>query len=404
MSLFNISTIYLKEVKEIVRDRRTLMFMILFPTILMPVILNVTTEFMEKAEKKASSEVIKYAIFGGDQLPALAEAFASDASFEKVELANLDEVKDAIRDNRIGLALGVPSDAAALVAANEQVVVDLYYDNAALVSKVKSRASEKLESISNTRRDERLDSMGVVGMSAREQLLEPISVRQRGVASKREVIGAAAGGFLPYMFIIFCFLGCLYPAIDLGAGEKERGTLETLLLSPVPRHHMVLGKFLVVFSCGVTSSILSIASMAIWLFTKVGQMPPEISAVLDSITALDLTLLASMLIPIAAMFAALLLAISIFARSFKEAQAYATPLNFLVILPAMLVMIPGVELDWTWAMVPITNIALSVKELIKGTMDYTMFVAILGSSTAIAGGLLFACTKWFQREAVLFRA
>lgn len=404
MSLFNISTIYLKEVREIVRDRRTLMFMILLPTILMPVILNVTSEFMQKAEKKASTEVIKYAIFGADQMPELAASFANDPSFEKVDLASIDDVKDAIRADKIAMALSLPSDTAQIFAAGEQVVVDLYFDNAALVSKVKSRASDKLESFSNDRRDERLGKLGVQGMSAREQILEPVSVRSRGVASQREVIGAAAGGFLPYMFIIFCFLGCLYPAIDLGAGEKERGTLETLLLTPVPRYQLVIGKFLVVFSCGVTSSILSIASMAIWLFTKVGQMPPEIAAVLDSISVLDLVLLGSMLIPIAAMFAAVLLAISIFARSFKEAQAYATPLNFLVILPAMLVMIPGVELDWTWAMVPITNIALAVKELIKGTMDYTMFVAILGSSSVIAGGLLFACTKWFQREAVLFRA
>lgn len=404
MSLSSIATIYLKEIKEVVRDRRTLMFMILLPTILMPVLLNITAEFIGKAEKKAESEVITYAMFGGEQLPELANAFASDARFEKVELASRDEVKAAIQADKIKLALGVPSNAAVSYAAGEQVAIDLYYDNALLVSHVRQRATEKLESISDSQRDERLTGLGVMGMSAREQLLEPITTRERGVASKREVIGARAGGFLPYMFIIFCFVGCLYPAIDLGAGEKERGTLETLLLTPVPRYHVVLGKFLVVFSCGVTSSLLSVGSMAAWLYLKIDKMPPEIAAILDTITALDLTMVGMMLIPIAAMFASTLLSISIFARSFKEAQAYATPLNFVVIIPAMLSMIPGVELDWTWAMVPITNIALAVKELIKGTMDYTMFVAIFGSSTVIAGLLLYACTQWFKRESVLFRA
>ena len=103
------------------------------------------------------------------------------------------------------------------------------------------------------------------------------------------------------------------------------------------------------------------------------------------------------------MFAALLLSISVYAKSFKEAQAYATPLNFLIIIPAVIAILPGVELDWTWAMVPITNISLAIKELIKGTMNYEMFIAILGSSTLIAGALLWFCTKWFDREGVLFR-
>jgi len=77
--------------------------------------------------------------------------------------------------------------------------------------------------------------------------------------------------------------------------------------------------------------------------------------------------------------------------------------NFLIIIPAMIAMMPGVELTWTWAMVPITNVALATKEVIKGTMDYTMLFAIMGSTTVIAGAMLLFCTKWFERESVLFR-
>lgn len=117
----------------------------------------------------------------------------------------------------------------------------------------------------------------------------------------------------------------------------------------------------------------------------------------------DLMLIATMLIPTAAIFASLLLSISIYAKSFKEAQSYIAPLNMLVILPAFLSMLPGVELNWKTASIPITNISLAIKELIKGTMDYSMMVAILGSSTVLAAVLLWLSTWWFGRESVLFR-
>ena len=116
-----------------------------------------------------------------------------------------------------------------------------------------------------------------------------------------------------------------------------------------------------------------------------------------------LRMLSTALKPTAAMFAALLLSVSIYAKSFKEACSYCGPLNILVIAPAFIALLPIVKLDWFWAMVPITNISLAIKELIKGTMNYEMFIAILGSSFIIAGAFLLFCTKWFEREDVLFR-
>jgi sodium transport system permease protein len=143
------------------------------------------------------------------------------------------------------------------------------------------------------------------------------------------------------------------------------------------------------------------------LATKGQEITGELGEVIASVSVVDLVLIAAMLIPTAAMFAALLLSVSIYAKSFKEASAYCGPLNFLVIMPAIIAILPIVKLDWYWAMVPITNISLAIKELIKGTMNYEMLIAILGSSVGssviIAGAFLFFCTRWFEREAVLFR-
>jgi sodium transport system permease protein len=124
---------------------------------------------------------------------------------------------------------------------------------------------------------------------------------------------------------------------------------------------------------------------------------------LHAIGPLDLAMVALMLVPTAAIFAAILLSISIYAKSYKEATGMISPLIIVTILPTLVALLPGVELNWRWAMVPLTNVALAMKELVKGTMDYRMFSLILLSTALTAGLLLALCRWWFNREAVLFR-
>jgi len=159
----------------------------------------------------------------------------------------------------------------------------------------------------------------------------------------------------------------------------------------------------VIFTTGFTAAILSLLSLGVWIAIKGKEVTGILGEVLGSVGVSDLLLIAAMLVPIAAMFAAVLLSISIYAKSFKEAQSYATPFNFLVIIPAFVGLLPGVELNWTFAMIPIANISLAIKELVKGTIDYSMLIVIFASTTVIAAALLAFCTKWFERESVLFR-
>ncbi|MBN1972518.1 MAG: ABC transporter permease [Sedimentisphaerales bacterium] len=397
--------VYLKEIKEILRDRRTLVFMVIMPTVLVPLLMNLLISFMIKSEKKAETEVLAFAVFGADNLPKLSEEFAKNENFRQVDVSSLDEAALSIKDNIIKFALVIPVQAQERLENSEQIAIELYYDNSSAVSRVRNRVSDIIQQVSDKFRAERLASLGINSSEKQENLISPVIIKEHGTANMREILGEHAGGFLPYMFIIFCMMGAMYPAIDLGAGEKERGTLETLLLAPIKRSQIVLGKFLVVFTAGVTSALLSLAGIGVLLAVKVKQIPAEveIGQILSSIDLADLLLIASMLIPTAAMFAALLLSVSIYARSFKEASSYCGPLNFLAIVPAVIAVLPVVKLDWYWAMVPITNISLAIKELIKGTMNYEMFIAILGSSFIIAAGLLFFSTKWFERESVLFR-
>jgi len=399
----NILTIYLKEMKEVLRDRKTLIFMVVLPILVVPLLMNVMIGFIVKAEKKAQTETLTFAIFGAEHLPDLANAFSEEEGFEKVDIPTQEAIAPAIEENKIKFGLVIPQTTREQIESGEQVAVQFYYNNASVTSKVKNRAGKVIREFGERCRSERLAGLGLDTPQEQEHLLNPITIEEHNTADMREVLGERVGGMLPYLFIIFCFMGALYPAIDLGAGEKERGTLETLLLVPIPRYQIVLGKFFVIFTTGVTAALLCLTSLGVMLAVKVQEITGELGEVIASVSVVDLVLIAAMLIPTAAMFAALLLSVSIYAKSFKEASAYCGPLNFLVIMPALIAMLPIAKLDWYWAMVPITNISLAIKELIKGTMNYEMLIAILGSSVIIAGAFLFFCTRWFEREAVLFR-
>jgi sodium transport system permease protein len=128
-----------------------------------------------------------------------------------------------------------------------------------------------------------------------------------------------------------------------------------------------------------------------------------VAKTMSTLGVADLLLILMMLIPLSAIFAALLLSLSIYARSFKEAQNYIGPLSMMVFMPLIVALMPGVELSWAMAMLPIANVALAIKELIKGTMDIGMLVVIFGSTVVIAGAMLAFCVSWFQKEKVLFR-
>jgi sodium transport system permease protein len=393
-----IVTVFRKEMLEVSRDRKTLIFMIVLPLLIIPLLFDVTIQFMTDAEKEATEKTLDYAIFGKEQLPEAADAFAN-SGFPEVALDDPAEIQAAVDDERIDFALVIQP-----AGPGGQHVVELWYDNAPMTStKVEARTKEVLDGLGADLRRKRFEALGIDDPATQQGVIEPVVVQPRGTAPMREVIGEQVGGYLPYVLLIFCFMGAMYPAIDLAAGEKERGTLETLLLVPIPRGQVVLGKFLVVFTAGVVTAVLAIAGIGGWLAWRSRELEGDLGAVLAAIGAGDLLLIATMLVPTAAIFASLLLAISIYAKSFKEAQSYIGALYLLVFLPASVATLPGVELDWATASIPIVNISLAIKELAKGTMDPTLLVAILGSSTLLAAGMLWAATWWFGREDVLFR-
>jgi len=138
----NILTIYLKEMKEVLRDRKTLIFMVALPTLVVPVLMNIMIGFIVRAEKKARMETLTFAIFGAEHLPDLANAFSEEEGFEKVNIPTQEAIASAIEENKIKFGLVIPQTTREQLERGEQVAVRFYYNNASATSKVENRAGK----------------------------------------------------------------------------------------------------------------------------------------------------------------------------------------------------------------------------------------------------------------------
>lgn len=398
--------IFVKELVETLRDRRTLVFMIVLPTVIVPglmwAMLKASTMVL-RANQEKEHEV---AIYNAEAWPELVEAYRGEGKLILREDVPRDMMNNAIRTEKISAAVVIPRDFQKLMESEMKAQVHIVYDDAEPNNVLFERLSGPIEEFAEQERDRRLAALGVNGRMGREALLNPIVAKKDGLATQRERLGEIVGGFLPYMFIAFAFIGAMYPAIDLGAGEKERTTLETLLIAPVGRFQLVLGKYFVVALSAVTSAVLAILSLlaSTRMMLSENDEGGRLAEVLSAIGLKEMLYTGTLILPLAALFAALLLSVSIYAKSFKEAQNYISPLSYLIILPALFSMIPGLELNGKTALVPILNVSLASKEILKGTLDPFYYFLILFSTVLLAGVGLALCSRWFRKEFVLFRS
>jgi len=400
MSKSNILTVYRKELTDSLRDRRTLISMVVVPLLIFPVMSIGIGTFVGKMVLKAQAEVPTIMIINGENSPRIVADLKSDKEIQVVPTE--PDYKQQIIDKKIRAAVDVPSDFDASLDHENNVGVSIYDYDGDLKSGI---AAEKIE--------KHFDALQIATVKKRlvsrnlpPALVEPFSVKRQNVAPPEKVTGAAIGGFLPYFIIILCLVGAQYPAIDLTAGEKERGTIETILTSPVPRTEIVLGKFLMVLTAALCTGVLAIISMStsFHIAKVVLSSSPEVGKALNFTIGLKaVAAVFIMVVPIAVLFSAGLLAIALMAKSYKEAQSYIAPLTILVVLPAVAGLLPGVEFNARMALVPILSTSLVCKEIVAGTYHWNYIAIIFGSTCVYAAAALFVAVSLFKREDVLFR-
>ncbi|MCC6547348.1 ABC transporter permease [Candidatus Sumerlaeota bacterium] len=323
-----------------------------------------------------------------------------DLPFALSQQADGAKIYGAIQSREIQGFMIINNDLSSLAERKDQTAeVIFYYDSTIALS---NEANSRVHGVVDRA------SMGIVKERVQNQKLTPnflTAVEMRkgtNLASRSQITMEALGGLLPYLFLTFAFLGAIYPAIDLGAGEKERNTLETLLLSPVTRTEIALGKFALIFSSSLVAALLGVLSMSLsFVYLVPKSVADQLEFHVDLMTGISVAMLA---IPPAAAFAGLFLAVSIFARSFKEAQNYLSPMGLALILPAMAGMIPGLEMGWIEAAIPLVNVSMLSKEFLKGNIHWGYYAMTFGSCFAFAAVCLSYCIFQFRREEVLFRS
>ena len=394
-----IITIYKKELKDSLRDRRTLFMMIVLPMILIPGIILLMTKVQMAQAKKAMEKEIKVAFIGGNFTPELIQMFVEKGRIQFIKDCPVDSVEILVKRGELDGGVVITSGFNQLVSNDEQGTVRVIFkksDDAFGV--LEKRLISTIEQYDQQIVDKRISRLGLD-----KNLFNPIDIVKTDVSTTREKLAETAGGFLPYLFILFTFMGAMYPGLDLGAGEKERGTMETILSSPASRLDIVLGKFGVIMTAGIATALISFASLnvAVQLFPEI---PVDILDIISNMLGVKMVaLILTLIIPIAVFFSAAILSLSIYARSFKEAQSIVTPLNIAIIVPAAIGLTPGMELNKITALIPILNVSLATKEMLSGSINWILLSEVYASLIVLAGFSLWFCVKWFNREETIFR-
>ena len=393
-----IFSIFKKELTDVLRDRRTLFFMIVIPVIVMPLIFIGSIKFQEYQSKKSDEKVLNIGLINKTSDSQIRDYLLDQKGVYLVEDIDLDSLELRIKNDSLQGGLYIHKNFINDISANGMGEVEVYYKSSDLMSKAKNRIYNALDIYKNEVVSERLSEFNVD-----KGLLEPLDIINKDMSTKKETIGKAVGGLIPYMLVIFIFLGAMYPAIDLGAGEKERGSLETLLSSPATKFEITVGKLMVVSLAGMVSGLISVVGISA-PFYFLGNIPDQIkSTVLEIISPFIIVSVIILMIPIAIFFASMLLSISFYARSFKEAQSLMGPLNIVIIVPLMLTLGPGIEIDHITALIPLINVGLLTKEILAGSAQPIYFIETLSSLLFFAAiGIRFS-VYWFNKENTIFR-
>ncbi len=382
--------VFRKELKETLRDRRTLLMMVAVPVLLYPVLLIVSEQLLLFGQRSLDAERSPVAVVG-DVPEGLVEIVGAREALVLVPIESTPA--EALRSDAVTAVavVGAPTDDVGTRA------ITLLYDAASDRSqRGRSELSRALDAWADTVLARRLADRGLPRTFAL-----PVAVNDSSVALPQEMGGYTLGRILPLLLVVITLLGAFYPAIDLAAGEKERGTLETLLTAPVPPGAIVAGKFLTVALIAVVAAALNLGSMILTFQTGALQVTQalgiEVSLPLRSVAVIFLAL-----IPLAVLFASLFLGIAVRSASFKEAQNALTPVYMVVLVPAMLPIFPGIDFGPLLAVTPVAGVSFLFRDVMAGDAEWLLGALVLASTTLYAAASLAFAARAFGNERVLF--
>ncbi|MDD5342060.1 MAG: ABC transporter permease [Patescibacteria group bacterium] len=407
----NVFTIWKKELKDNIRDRRTLMSTIILPMVLMPGIIVGMGKFTMAQIKNAQEQAVIIGVVN----EAVAQDFVTILrQLPKVEVKALaGDFQAEVKNKKVDAAVVFPDNFQSAIKAEEPVVAEVYRNS------LNSKSSTALARLTTAvTQYNQLILQGRLGSkNITPEIQNGLSLQAKEVATEQELGGFGLSYLLPLFIIMWAVIGGQNAAVDTSAGEKERKTLEALILTPVSRLQIVFGKFLAVATAALTSEIVALGSMyAVFAFGGAdfftaatssqasGVIQSNTSSINFSLEPQAVAIMFGVSILLVMLFSALNLSVAIFAKSYKEAQSYIGPSYLVVILPVVLVnMLPSFQATLGFFAIPIVNTVLLFKEVLIGVYNTSHILLTVGMMIVTALVTMYIASRIYQKEGVLFK-
>lgn len=394
-----ILTLVRKEVLDILRDRKTLIIMVAVPVLLYPAMIIGMVMIMSMVASSQQETVhrVAYATEYEEYASALQEVYdeyEEDNNY-KLELISMTETDKEAKADSYDAWLSFSEDENGL-----SITVEYTSTN-----QDSGYAESILEDLSELYKDkiveEKLDEYGLT-----EEFLSPVKYQAIDSVSESESVGMNLGGSIGMMLVVTIMLGAFYPAMDVTTGEKERGTLETLLTLPVTNFQMIMSKYIAVALFASVTAILSLASLGasiLFLFNSVaGETAGETMGMDFSMIVSWMPILLVAMVVTALFISAFCMCFCVFAKSFKEANNYITPVMLFIMFASMIGMLPSAVLNYKTSLIPIVNVSLLIKQVMAQQMNLALAGITIGTNICYSVLIVWILSKMYDSENVLF--
>lgn len=395
--------LWMKELKHLFRDTKTIVQTIVVPTFITPLILGGFFWFVGSIateETKKTYDISVNSLSESNLISQISESDRLNIVLEEDVSAVINSVTEG--SSEIGLVITETFDSA--IKSNDSAEITMYSKNIDTFSQAQSLVTTIIDDFEETERDERLAALNLD-----EAYVNPISINKEDLTTEEESAGSIFGAILALFFVMYVMTGSMYPAIDLGAGEKERGTMETLISTNISSVDIIIGKMLSVTTSAVLTATFSMLGFAIPLtimFLFYADSVNDylfglLSAVVNPVAFIGVFIL---IIPLSVFMGAFLLTISVYAKTPKEAGLLLGNVLIIFIIPCYIPLInPGLELDFIGALIPCYNLALITNNLIAGTVDWFLYSVALVSTIVYSCIAIYISYIMFDDENVIFR-
>lgn len=390
-----ISVILFKELKDMLRDKKTIIVSLLIPLLLMPSLSFIMGKTMNSVESDVNENTKIIMQDKGNS--SISKALKEDKT---IKFETYEDGEAAVKDGKALLFIEIPKDFDDNISSGNISDLKIFYDNTSTKSSIAlSRVTEIINVLSKQIVADRLRKNNIDA-----KILTPINIAKTSLQKEENAKGQIILGMLIPMFILlYSATGTLAAATDLGAGEKERGTLEPLLTTKAGRQYILTGKLFAITIMGFIVSVCSMIGLLIAMNIPGGMFGGGSSSI--SLSYGSIALIGVITIITTMFFGALELAVSIYARSFKEAQTYLLPFSIVPIFAAYGTMFTEAKnIPFVYFNIPMINVSSVVKELTSGIFNYSHIGLTIGWSFIYTVGAIFLARYMFNKESVIFRS